>query len=332
MILIYNLGFFADRICSSRCQGIALPVILSICTIMPILLPFYGDPTIVFFVALIASGCFQLVNFMDIIFHGPYMKKVSSIMTDYEGRFESAPQLFIQLVLLFSGPEFVETTIVDIYGMFTSLIMLSKDLAENILRNCKRNPLSNMSFLRKISAMMKIVPVIILTVIFRLGTISLVILRIFVFDQFFFLIPLQLCIVFPPALTLISLRSSSSTIRKLSVFECVVGIMGEMSSFTIWGKLKLNGSRWIQLGFQVYFGVIYSGYCIWTVFNPSKVDADKYALAFFCCGWVAFPLYICQVFYLDEDEGGKIDRLEDSEDIEDSYLRMGQRDIIPSLI
>ena len=33
-----------------------------------------------------------------------------------------------------------------------------------------------------------------------------------------------------------------------------------------------------------------------------------------------------------EDEGGKIDRLEDSEDMEDSYLRMGKRDIIPSLI
>ena len=73
MILIYNFRFFTGRIFSSRCQGIVLPVLLSSCTIRPILLPFYGDPTIVFFVALIASGCFQLVNFMDIIFHGPYM-------------------------------------------------------------------------------------------------------------------------------------------------------------------------------------------------------------------------------------------------------------------
>ena len=332
MILIYNIGFFTDRFCRTRCQGIALPVLISLCTIAPVLLPFYGDATIIFNVAVFASTCFQLVNFMDIFFHGPYMKKISSMMMDYEGRFESAPQLFIQLVILFSGSQFFETTAIDIYSICTSVVMLSKDIAESILINCKKYPFNKMSFLRKISAMTKIIPVIILTTIFRLGTISLAILNIFVFNKFFYLIPLQLTIVLPPALTIICLKSFSSTIKTLSVSECFLGIMGEMSSFTIWGKLKLHGSRWIQLGFMIYFGIIYSGFCLWTVFNPCKVNADKYALAFFCCGWMAFPLYISQVFYLDEDECDIDDSFDDSEDIEDSYLRMGNRNTVPIIM
>ena len=149
---------------------------------------------------------------------------------------------------------------------------------------------------------MKILPVIILTAIFRLGTIALAIHHIFVYDHFFFLIHLQLVIFLPPIMTIIILKSFSPSIHTLSVYECVFGLMGEMSSFNVWGKLKQNDSRWIQLGFQVYYGIIYSAFCLWMVFNPSKGNADTYGLAFFCCGWVAFPLYISQVFYLDEEE------------------------------
>ena len=302
MILLFNLGVFTDRLCKSRCQGLCLTIIIYITYMtMEAALPFYGNPTAIFCVALLVSSCFLLVGFLDVIFHGPCMKKVSNLLTNYEGRYESAPQFFIQILILLAGPEFYVTTAIDIYSMCTSLLVLSKDLAENILSNCPKSPLSKMSISAKMSAMKKIIPVIILTTIFRLGTIALATLYLFVFDHNWLLVPLQCIIILPPAITLLYLKYFSSLAHQLSVIDCFVGIMGEMSAFSIWGKLRHNESRWIQLGFQVYFGILNSGYCIWTVFNPPKVNADLYAIIFFCCGWTAFPLYLTQVFYLDQD-------------------------------
>lgn len=278
MILIVNIGVFADKLCGIRCQRLALPVLITLCTIATVMLPFYGDPSIVYALAIFASTCFQLVNFLDILFHGPIMKKISFTMMDYEGRFESAPQLFIQLVMLFSGGEMMEVTALDIYGMCTSLLMLSKDLAESILASTEKYSYSNLSLSIKLSALKKIVPAIMLTVIFRLGTISLAILHIFVFDHFFFLIPLQLFITLPPALTLLWFKAFSPTIGTLSVSECLFGIMGEMTSFNTWGKLRLKESRWIHIGFSIYFNIIYNGICLWTIFYPSKINADRFFL------------------------------------------------------
>ena len=247
--------------------------------------------------AVFVSSVILIVGLMDVFFHGPYMRKLSTLVTGYEGRFESAPQLLLHLVLLIAGQEYFYTSGLDIYGLITSIAMLGKDLAENILMNGQNN-YPNKSFLGKILAMGKIFPAILLTAFFRLGTLALAIHHIFVLRTGLLLVPLKLIIILPPAVTLLVAREFSQQIRELSVVDCFLGIVGELTAFTFWGKLKHEGRKWIHFGFTLYFGVFYGSYCLWTVFNPPSLHADLYAIVFLCCGWVAFPLFLGEIFFL----------------------------------
>ena len=321
MAIVYNMGLYLDKFCFAELFYVVLVVIVGL---VPVILLFFGDPRVVFYMALAISCCFQLPNFMSVIFHGPYMKKLVGKITYFEGKFESAPQLFLQLTLLYAGEEFMEVPAIErFYGIVTSLLMLSKDFAENILINTKEINFSKLSFGKRLSFFGRIIPPIILTVIFRLGTFSLACHRLSVSQDFVLVIPLMLALVLTPTICLIILRSSSSITCKLSVSECVFGAMGEMSSFSIWGKLKQVESRWIQLWFIIYFNLVYGAFCLYEAFYPSSDNTDWYAMAFIFCGWIAFTMYIRQVFYLDKDE----DEKEDSKDTGETNLNMVENGI-----
>ena len=268
MVLVFNFGIYLDRFCI---PGLSLLVLVVIVVLVHVLIPLFGDPRVVFYMALVISFCFQLVNFMAVIFHGPIMKKLVDQITLFEGKFESAPQLFLQLTLLYAGDDFMKIPMSErIYGIVTSILMMSLDFAQNILLNTKHINFSKSSFGKKLFYMRRILPSIILTVMFRLGTFSLACARLFIFQDFVLLIPLMLAIALPPTICLIVFKSSSSTLSQLSVSECVFGLMGEMSSFSIWGKLKQAESRWIQLYFIIYFNIIYSIFCLYEAIYPSR--------------------------------------------------------------
>ena len=281
------------------CKGSLLPFLVLVCVLCleGLFLP-YANPKFLLPAAVFVSSIILFVGLIEVLFHGPYMRKLSILVTGYEGRFESAPQLLMHLVLLIAGEEYFYTSELDIYGLLTSLAMLGKDLAENILMNGQQDYTSK-SFPDKIVSMAKIFPVILLTAIFRLGTLALAINHIFVLKTgLLLLVPLKLMLVLPPALTLLCLRSFSEQIKELTVVDCFLGIVGELSAFTTWGKLKHDGCRWIHLGFTLYFGVLFGSYCLWIVFNPPSIHADLYAIVFLCCGWMAFPLFISQIFFI----------------------------------
>ena len=321
MVLIYNMGLYLDKFCFAELFYVVL--VLIVC-LVPALLLFFGDPRVVFYLALAISCCFQLLNFMSVIFHGPYMKKLVGKITEFEGKFESAPQLFLQLTLLYAGDEYTVVPAIErFYGIVTSLLMLSKDFAENILINTEEINFAKLSFANKLFFFGRIIPPIVLTVIFRLGALSLACYRLSVSQDFVLVIPLMLALVLTPTICLIIFKSSSSITCKLTVSECVFGAMGEMSSFSIWGELKQVESRWIQLLFIIYFNLVYSIFCLYEAFYPSNVNTDWYAMAFFFCGWTAFTMYMKQVFYLDKDE----DEKEDSKDTGETNLNMVANEI-----
>jgi len=241
---------------------------------------------------------------MDVFFHGPLMKKLSSVITCHEGRFESAPQLIMHLVLLImeQSKEESKRSDFDYYGIISSLLMLGKDLSESILINGSNRSSSSYlakSFPRKIIAMARLFPAIILTAVFRLGTIALFINHVFVLDEGLLLIPLKLIFMVPPAITILCVRQKYPGIIELSVVECFIGILGEVSGYTNWGRGNSSQSRWIQFGLNLYFCMIYGVYCVWTVFNPPTQNAENFAIAFLLCGWLSFPLYISQVFFIN---------------------------------
>ena len=263
----------------------------------------YAHPQILLPVAILVSSCFLIVRAMSIFFHGPCMKQISNQLTGYEGRFESAPQFLIHLVLLMT--EHAQANSVDwleIYGLCSSLVMLAKDLAENILMSLQNNTWFEKSFSAKIYMMGRIIPAIILTAIFRLGTLALAIHHIFVVGIGIYVVPLKLTILLPPAATILIARRFSSDLHDLSVTDCFVGIIEELSTFAIWKNLQPKGRRRIRLGFMIYFGLLYGSYCLWTVFNPPSPHVDLYAIVFLCCGWMAFPLYVRNIFFIDSDK------------------------------
>ena len=112
------------------------------------------------------------------------------------------------------------------------------------------------------------------------------------------LIPLKLTFMVPPAMTILCVRHKYPEIIELSVVECFIAILGEVSGYTNWGKDNPSRSRWIQFGLNVYFCMLYGVYCVWTVFNPPTENADTFAIIFLICGWIAFPLYIRQIFFI----------------------------------
>ena len=81
MVLVYNIGLYLDEFCLA---WLSLLVLVVLVVLLPVLWPLYGDPRVVFYIALVVSCCFQLVNFMAVIFHGPYMKKLGSKITYFE--------------------------------------------------------------------------------------------------------------------------------------------------------------------------------------------------------------------------------------------------------
>ena len=226
------------------------------------------------------------------------MKKISFLVAGYEGRYESAPQIIMHLVLLISGEQYFSTSGLNTYGLITSLAMLGKDLAENILTNGQNHSFLGLSFISKIVLMRRIIPVIILTAIFRLGTLALAIHHIFVLDCGLLLVPLKLIIIVPPVIGILFVQKCSSQTH-LSVTECFVGIVGELSAFHSWSGLNTELRRSIQLGLNMFFGILYGTYCVWTVFNPPSLNADNFAILFLCCGWVAFPLYLSHIYFND---------------------------------
>ena len=81
--------------------------------------------------------------------------------------------------------------------------------------------------------------------------------HVFVVDIGLLLIPLKLIIMVPPAVTILCVRRKYPDIIELSVVECFVGILSELSAFTNWGKVNPSRSRWIQFGLNLYFCMLY---------------------------------------------------------------------------
>ena len=113
------------------------------------------------------------------------------------------------------------------------------------------------------------------------------------------MIPLELTIIVPPALTILYIRQNHPDIVRLTVVECFIGILRELSGYTEGGKGNFSQSCWIQFGLNLYFCTIYGVCCVWTVFNPPTLNAENFAITFLLCGWLSFPLYMSQVFFIN---------------------------------
>ena len=168
------LSFCGSKYLSRYCHASFFPCILIVFILsLQAVIFIHPSPQILLPVAIFVSGITIIVGVMDVFFHGPAMKKLSSMITCYEGRFESAFQLIMHLVLLIKEQDKDNKDVYDYYGILSSLLMLCKDLSENILINgSSKSAYQAKSFPMKIMAMARLFPAILLIVVFRLETIT----------------------------------------------------------------------------------------------------------------------------------------------------------------
>ena len=296
-------GFmFLFSIVGKQIKGFIWPFLFMACFFcLEAILVYFSDAHLWFPLAIIVASLTLGIGFLDIFIHGPRMKNLSNLIAGYEGRYESAPQFLIHLALLISGEKYFFDSGLNFYGLFTSLVMLGNDLTENILMS---ESFQKKSFIKKLDAMSSIILVVIFTTIFRLGTLALAIHHIFVLDVGFYLIPLKLVIIVIPVIGVFLVQHCYET-KKISVPECFVGIIGELSAFYNWRAWGDDMSRKVQFMLNIYYSLLYGSYCIWIAWNSPNENAGTFAVVFLCSGWVSFPLFISQIFMKgmkDEDE------------------------------
>ena len=291
---------FIFTIIGKRFRGFLLPFIFMFCFFcLEAILIHHSYAKLLFPLAVTVASLTLFLGVLDIFFHGPRMKKISYLVAGFEGRYESAPEFLMHLTLLISGERYFYDSGLNFYGLCTSLVMLGKDLTENILIDEK---FLQKSLMEKLEAMRRIILAVIFTAIFRLGTLALAIHHIFVLDQGLYLIPLKLIIMIVPVIFIFCAQRHYETSQRITVPECFVGIIGELSSFYNWSVWSENFKKRIQFVLNVYYNLIYGGYCIWTIWNPLNEQAGTFAVVCLCSGWVAFPLYVSQILMSKKNE------------------------------
>ena len=308
----YNIacpGFmFIISIVGKRIKGFIWPFLFMFCFFcLEAVLIMFSHAHLLFPLAVVVASLTLGIGLLGIFCHGPRMTSLSHLIAGYEGRYESVPQFLMHLTLLISGEKYFYDSGLNMYGLSTSLLMLGKDLTENILMN---EQFQQKSFVKKLDAMRSILLIVIFTVIFRLGTLALVLHHIFVLDVGLYLIPLKLVIVVIPVIGVYWIQNHYET-EKISVPECFVGIIGELSAFYNWSTFGEDIKRRVQFMLNLYYSLLYASYCIWIAWNPTNENAGTFALVFLCSGWVAFPLFISQIFIGNINDEDEDDREED---------------------
>ena len=269
-------------------------------------------------VAILVSASILLIGFLSIFIHGPYMKKLYSSVAGYEGRYESAPQLLTQFVFILQGSRSFDrgsdnTTWEKVYAIVSSLMMLSKDLSEDILMSPE---FQRLPILEKLTRMKRLFPAIIFTAVFRLGSLALFVHHIGVLDIGLLIIPFKIIFVVIPSLTLFYTSKRCFESNQLTFTECSLGVVAELSTFYSWNCIrspKIRGTT--QLLMLIYFTLLNSIYSIWSAFTPltSKsdngeddaflFDRQSWAITVLCCGWTSIALYFKNIFiiYVDDD-------------------------------
>ena len=101
-----------------------------------------------------------------VFIHSPRMRSISKNMSESEAFFESALQLTLLLHIWLSGGKVNKSTI------FSSVLVIGKVGAENLLNDGEQ--LKGKNFWERLLLILKFIPVMALTAIFRLGSGALV--------------------------------------------------------------------------------------------------------------------------------------------------------------
>ena len=269
---------------------------------------------IVYYLSMVVATYILGIKVLGVILQGPEMKKLIVKTTDVEGSFESS---FRALLIAYF---WLRTGCWD-SAMVSSLVMIGKAGAENLLMFGDVNKLDDFSLVKRLCLLVKYIPVFTLTSIFRLGTVICVINTTFPVG-----VPILLFLsVVLPFLILVS--SKCCYLPDLSVSDLARGVGAEFSSLTLWGQRGREGSRKIQLFMGIYFNLLYAPILLYVIYSQELINSallslnvtlvenpillggpfvfdpallNHCAIAFLFSGIISFLLFIYQIYFMEK--------------------------------
>ena len=189
---------------------------------------------------------------------------------------------------------------------------------------------------RSVRRWLKLIPVCGITTIFRMGSYAMMINWIFIHNQsqnqnrlwIFGTVQRDMLLLFlVPVLVLWLLRQRMEVLKPLTTMDIVQGVVREMATIPVWEKLSTKESRRLNLGMTVYYLLLWSSLLLVAIFynvtpwthpsdflemnerssslsmpNPSlnapRPPCTQFAVFCLICGWLSFPLFLYQIFYV----------------------------------
>ena len=245
------------------------------------------------------------VKALGVFCHGPETKRLVFRATGAEGRYEAALQLgLLTTIFVLSG----RLTQESLQSAMSSILVMGKVGIESFFNELERDrKLTKASLLGKIFIAISVLPVFVLTSLFKIGTLGIA----FAWN-FDVTAPFLGVTLLPPALT-IFLFKTWLRLEDLSVTSISQGIFAELVSLHLW-PCGQTGRR-IGLGVTIFKVLLFSCMLVWILGNVSnELSASKnlaqappeklklLQISSLCClviGWLTLPLILCQIFYRD---------------------------------
>ena len=138
--------------------------LLCIATDSALLFAFVNHPTIFKYPALAISFFTLSVKVLALFVHTPEVTKFSLKISSAESSYEAPAQLLFLLHTWLSGGQ------VYISTMVSSVLVIAKVGAENILTKGEEDKMKDKSFLEKVALLARFMPLTALTAVFRIGS------------------------------------------------------------------------------------------------------------------------------------------------------------------
>ena len=198
---------------------------------------------------------------------------------------------------------------VAIASLSVSFFVIAKAGTESLLTFGEVNRLADAPLCLQLKMIAKYSPVFMLTTFFRAGCLCSTAIAAGVgsdgygvnsgFYGALFSAPLVL------AVPLVTLTLLKWFLPEVTLDNLVLGVLGETFTITVFGNAGREGSRRLQLSMAVFHLVLHSvttivvmatmpSHRIWALFN-------SFASASLGCGWIAFVLFVIQVYNMDQD-------------------------------
>ena len=130
-----------------------------------------------------------------------------------------------------------------------------------------------------------------------------------------------------PVVVLWLLQQRMEVLKPLTTMDIVQGVVGEMATIPVWEKLPTKESRRLNLGMAIYYLLLWSFLLLVAIFSnvtPWTYQGDflegnernsslsvpnpnlntpcppctQFAIFCLLCGWLSFPLFLYQIFYV----------------------------------